>query len=1474
MKKLAVPFSNLFCFFSLLNNKGTGKTCDFAHDETATCLPDDDANDQCIDSSSTDPDTAQDTVQSDWSRQLTDCSAANKTMDIALSGFGMDCSSNVNAISVKVGAVEVDCAIKCATSSDRGLTCAIDPKLLWGSGLPVASTTLQSSLEAGATQIPMIGAVALGFKIGQRVVVGSGANQEERIIVGFGSLLLDRPLKNSHAKDEPIVALDSTAGNKEGHVVKIVRSSDGATSLSSITAPTAMPKIYFGKPSVSAFRSVDVEHLWRTSGGSNILVTGNNFGPLETAIQVWLVSSEQTFGANSIFFPAGLILPATSVEWMSNTRLSFRSPALTGAGAGTGWSIRVLAGGQQSKSWASGDPTFSYDLPIVEEVVPINTTPADGETGIPMTVKGKNFADVDTNHIRIFAQRDGVADVECTSIVRVSSTELTCMYPDAGQSGCPAANVVRTVSVTVAGQTSSAGKRLCYKNVQLTKLLSDDAATGIPSAQAITEGGSISYSIKLDAAAINSFKSSSTGTTVSVVVASNNPKCVVSKSSLTFTQADFQVDYQITVTAKDDAAFSTKDLAAFKCEITHAAVLNVPDRRRLVNQDLPKAHSVTLSLTARSGGCGEGEYFGAFPPRSDPFQCICDRSYYFSKFAGCTKCPERSSICDEQGLSFPIVKEGFWRYSPSNPNITEDDAFYQCPVASWCIGGNSSDGRCVKGHDDDGPVCATCEDGYVMTDGVGCQPCPGFKRSMSNMVRGEMTSLLVIGMVLLIVGFVFHLSKSAISKQRRIEVNDTLFEALESGKLDDVLMVEVRSMFNKKRLAAEESKDDNNNETEREQVREPEPEPEPKPEPEQNTELDIATFLRVLSDAEIHLTVAEADMIFNEIDSEVSDGFLSGTELMLYFESQQMQLFRLSALANQLYEEYQAAQDNKAEIDAQRETNELDDVVTENDVTAVDVVIAIDDDLAHKAIDGLKTVSSVAVPVPPVPRVKSPEALKDVGSVLMKIKLVMGFLQCVSFIPATFGSVPWPKNFIDISTLLSIASVDLFSLLGNVCEFSTGFYTKFLFQMAIVPSFFLAAVFGLGVTIVVVPRCCPNRWSKVSKESIGTKLFEVCFLVAYTLYTSVSTTIFTLFKCEKIQGKWYLAADYSVVCLDAQYNQYVILALVCMMLFTVGIPLGVYILLFRSRKVLYPEHCVNTEDEDQSGLGRTFLKHAGANRRLSSVYEAYSPNAYYFDLVDLVRRLMLTGGLVLLGEQSNVQIFLGGLLCIMWLCLVLVMRPYDAYWDNILSGTLSLQLLLIIFSGMGLEIYRLTPSYMQDPYQAAAMGAFLVAASVVVIISGVLVVFISLPCLRDPLVDRCCRSSDDDDDEEEEEEEEEETTKEIAKKENNEEVDYEKQEQEVQDNEKGVSMAAMEIEMVAINVPVEAKKEEEKCEESNETTLDQKTISITIPKGTKAGNKIHVNLPDGRKIHVTVPKGMHAGNTMTINYTDHAHHVK
>ena len=53
---------------------------------------------------------------------------------------------------------------------------------------------------------------------------------------------------------------------------------------------------------------------------------------------------------------------------------------------------------------------------------------------------------------------------------------------------------------------------------------------------------------------------------------------------------------------------------------------------------------------------------------------------------------------------------------------------------------------------------------------------------------------------------------------------------------------------------------------------------------------------------------------------------------------------------------------------------------------------------------------------------------------------------------------------------------------------------------------------------------------------------------------------------------------------------------------------------------------------------------------------------------------------------------------------------------------------------------------------------------------------------------------------------------------------------------------------------------------SGENEKKQMSLKITIPKGVKPGNKINVNLPDGRKLSITVPKGMRPGNVMTVNY--------
>ena len=159
-------------------------------------------------------------------------------------------------------------------------------------------------------------------------------------------------------------------------------------------------------------------------------------------------------------------------------------------------------------------------------------------------------------------------------------------------------------------------------------------------------------------------------------------------------------------------------------------------------------------------------------------------------------------------------------------------------------------------------------------------------------------------------------------------------------------------------------------------------------------------------------------------------------------------------------------------------------------------------------------------------------------------------------------------------------------------------------------------------------------------------------------------------------------------------------------------------------KYLYASNCPQDE----------LYKHVQVEKEYGSMYSDYTENNYFFDLLDLGRRLLLTGALIMVGSQSNTQIFLGALLCLIWLLVVAVRRPYKAYWDNVLSIVLSLQLVLIMLCGMALEMNRLTPEGSVDAYEETSFGILMVVFSVVIIFTAVVAIVVSIPCVRDPLV--------------------------------------------------------------------------------------------------------------------------------------------
>ena len=351
------------------------------------------------------------------------------------------------------------------------------------------------------------------------------------------------------------------------------------------------------------------------------------------------------------------------------------------------------------------------------------------------------------------------------------------------------------------------------------------------------------------------------------------------------------------------------------------------------------------------------------------------------------------------------------------------------------------------------------------------------------------------------------------------------------------------------------------------------------------------------------------------------------------------------------------------------------------------------------------------------------------GGSLMKFKLFLGFVQCVSFFPVTFATIPWPSNFVNLGHILKLFAVDLFGMFGAAfCDLSTGFYQEFLFSMVLMPLVLCGA--GLAYAAVVYVK---RTWPDAVGYTIGsarTRLYTLLFTVVYALYTGVATKLFVLFKCLKIQDTWFLVADMRITCFDETYNAYRVLSYLGIVVYVVGIPVCIFVLLFQRRVRLYEETCPADELD----------KHMQVKKSFGSIYSDYTPANYYFDLLDLGRRLLLTGGLILVGEESNTQIFLGLLLNVLWFGLVLLRRPYRAYWDNVLSVVLSLQLVLIMLCGTALELDRLTEVAEEkggDVYEQRAFEVLMFVFTLIVVLTAMAALVISIPCLRERVA-LCC----------------------------------------------------------------------------------------------------------------------------------------
>jgi hypothetical protein len=140
----------------------------------------------------------------------------------------------------------------------------------------------------------------------------------------------------------------------------------------------------------------------------------------------------------------------------------------------------------------------------------------------------------------------------------------------------------------------------------------------------------------------------------------------------------------------------------------------------------------------------------------------------------------------------------------------------------------------------------------------------------------------------------------------------------------------------------------------------------------------------------------------------------------------------------------------------------------------------------------------------------------------------------------------------------------------------------------------------------------------------------------------VSLKIMRLFKCRAVEGVSWLAADMRLQCYTGEWAGYAVYAFVMAAVYVVGLPLALLALLFRNRNRLFGDE--SAQFRDTYGF----------------IYETYGPGAWWWEVEELVRKLLLSAVVVLIDEGSPLQVTLAVLVSGWAHVLHAVYKPWGA----------------------------------------------------------------------------------------------------------------------------------------------------------------------------------------------------------------------
>ena len=276
------------------------------------------------------------------------------------------------------------------------------------------------------------------------------------------------------------------------------------------------------------------------------------------------------------------------------------------------------------------------------------------------------------------------------------------------------------------------------------------------------------------------------------------------------------------------------------------------------------------------------------------------------------------------------------------------------------------------------------------------------------------------------------------------------------------------------------------------------------------------------------------------------------------------------------------------------------------------------------------------------------EALKNV---LATMQIGLSFLL-------TFGGIDFPPVFSALANMFGFVNFDFLSLEliqaliaaeVNFCGVAVG--------MGVQLTTFLASIPFAFWLICALKRPTPGKRAEFFDYSIFLAVIT-CFVV----YPTISLRIMKIFKTRTFGQHIVMEADWRISIDDPDYAQCRMWGGVFIFLYVLGIPAIFFGLLWVYARPLNTEvHITDQRAEKAVRAEQTAL------RRFGILYQKYLPECWWWELLELIRKAVLTGGLIFIRPGTVSQIWASLLIAMIFLLAVTFFTPYRDFRDTFVT---------------------------------------------------------------------------------------------------------------------------------------------------------------------------------------------------------------